>query len=116
MNEQSDDTTQHLPVSPSPKRLHRSSDQKLFLGVCGGLAEYFDIDPTIVRLAFVIGTLLVGSSILLYVLLALIMPAEPMLDAHPREAARSTVDEAAAELQRLADRTVAETKRVLGRR
>lgn len=56
------------------KRLTKSRDAKI-AGVCGGIAEYFGIDPTIVRVGYMIFTFVgVGSPILLYFLLAIIMP------------------------------------------
>ena len=55
------------------KKLTRSEDRKL-LGVCGGIAEYFELDPTIVRLLLVLFCLLGGSGILAYIISALIMP------------------------------------------
>jgi phage shock protein C len=90
----------HSEPPPAPKRLQRSADNKLLLGVCGGLADYFDADPTLVRIAFVLVALLAGTGALLYVALVLIMPSPAMADAHPRDAARSTLDEAQAELRR----------------
>lgn len=87
-----------------PKRLYRSSDDRMLLGVCGGLGEYFDIDATIIRVVFVIGAFLWLSGVILYAVLAIIMPSEDKLDVHPREAARSTVDEAMIESRRAANR------------
>ena len=55
------------------KRLTRSDD-KMIGGVCAGLAEYLDIDPTIVRIVWVLMVLFAGFGILLYVILWLIMP------------------------------------------
>lgn len=56
------------------KRLTKSNDAKI-AGVCGGIAEYFNIDPTLVRVGYMIFTFVgVGSPILLYFLLALIIP------------------------------------------
>ncbi len=55
------------------KKLQRSADTKIF-GVCGGLGEYFDIDPTIVRIIFLIALVTFGTGLLLYLLLALVMP------------------------------------------
>lgn len=55
------------------KKLIRSEDRKL-LGVCGGIAEYFELDPTIVRLLWVLFCLLGGSGILAYIIAELIMP------------------------------------------
>ena len=57
------------------KRLTRSGD-KMVGGVCAGLAEYLDIDPTIVRIVWVLMVLFAGFGILLYVILWLIMPKQ----------------------------------------
>ena len=59
------------------KRLYRSSDDRMIAGVCAGLAEYMDIDPTLVRLAMVLFTLVGGSGILIYVIAWIIMPERP---------------------------------------
>jgi phage shock protein C len=59
--------------APAP-RLYRSATEKVIGGVCGGLAAYFKIDPTIVRLAFVVFALAGGASILLYILLWIAVP------------------------------------------
>lgn len=55
------------------KKLVKGSDKWIF-GVCSGIANYFDLDPTIVRVLFVLFALLVGSGILAYLVLAIIMP------------------------------------------
>lgn len=56
------------------KKLMKSRDKKI-AGVCGGIAEYFNIDPTLVRIAFVIGTIATqGSFLLAYFILAVVMP------------------------------------------
>jgi phage shock protein PspC (stress-responsive transcriptional regulator) len=104
------------PPRPEPKRLQRSASDKLLLGVCGGLAEYFDADPALVRVLFALGVLLAGGGILLYAALALIMPSEQMADAHPRDAARATLDEAQTELRRGADQLKDWVNGMLGRR
>ena len=56
-------------------RLRKSSREKMLFGVAGGLADYFDIDPVIVRIFFVCISLLVGTGFLVYVALAIIMPS-----------------------------------------
>ena len=56
------------------KRLYKSAIDKKLCGVCGGLAEYFDIDSTIVRLAWVLFTALGGSGIIAYIIAALVIP------------------------------------------
>lgn len=59
------------------KRIYRSQDERMLAGVAGGLAEYFDIDPTLVRLAWALGALVTGPvALLLYGLCALIIPRE----------------------------------------
>ena len=68
------------------KRLTRSQSEKMVAGVLGGLATYFDIDPTLVRLGFVVLVFAgVGSPVLAYVVLWLIMPLEGREDPTPRE-------------------------------
>jgi phage shock protein C len=58
------------------KRLQRSRTEKMIGGVCGGFAEYFNVDPTLVRVIWVAMTLIVGIGILLYLILWLVMPLE----------------------------------------
>ena len=56
------------------KRLYRSKKDKLLAGVCGGLAEYFDVDPSLVRLATVLLCLYAGTGLLVYIIAAIIIP------------------------------------------
>ena len=56
------------------KRFTRSRRDKKIAGVCGGLAQYFDIDATLVRVVFVLLALFSGGGLLLYVILWLVMP------------------------------------------
>ena len=60
------------------KKLYKSNTNKMLEGVCGGIAEYFGIDPTIVRLAWVIFCALGGSGILAYIIAAIIIPSAPL--------------------------------------
>jgi phage shock protein PspC (stress-responsive transcriptional regulator) len=59
------------------KRLYRSRNDRTLAGVCAGIAEYYGWDPTMVRVAWVILTLLGGSGILLYLIMWLVMPEAP---------------------------------------
>ena len=59
------------------KKLYKSSTDKTIAGECGGIAEYFNIDSTLVRLAWVVFCLLGGSGLLAYIIAALIMPDRP---------------------------------------
>ncbi len=58
------------------KKLYKSSSQKMIAGVCGGIAEYLNLDPTLVRLIFVAISMLGGSGLLAYIVAAIIMPEE----------------------------------------
>ncbi len=59
------------------KKLYKSSTDKKIVGVCGGIAEYFNIDSTLVRLGWVVFCALGGSGLLAYIIAALIMPDRP---------------------------------------
>lgn len=59
------------------KRLYKSRTDRMVDGVCGGIAEYFGLDATLVRIGWVFLTLLGGSGILLYILAMIVMPASP---------------------------------------
>ena len=56
------------------RKLYRAEEGKMIAGVCAGLAEYFAIDPTLVRLAWVLFCALGGSGVLAYIICALIIP------------------------------------------
>ncbi len=58
----------------SPKRLERSNQNRMISGVCGGIGEYFNIDPTIIRLLWVVFCIAGGSGILAYIIAAIIIP------------------------------------------
>lgn len=58
------------------KNLYRSSRNKMISGVCGGIAEYFGIDPTLVRLGLVLLTALGGAGVLAYIVLAIVVPSD----------------------------------------
>jgi phage shock protein C len=55
-------------------KLYKSNSNKMIAGVCGGIAEYFNVDPTLVRLGWVIFALFAGSGILAYIIFALVIP------------------------------------------
>ena len=57
------------------KRIYKADDGKIF-GVCKGIAEYFDIDPTLVRLAWAVLICCFGTGFFLYILCALILPSK----------------------------------------
>jgi len=60
-----------------PKKLYRSRTNRMLAGVCAGLGNFFGIDPTVVRLVFVAGTILgFGSFVLIYLVLFIVVPEE----------------------------------------
>jgi len=58
------------------RRLYRSRDNRMIAGVCAGLAEYVDIDQTIVRLLFVLGLFAGGATFWAYLVMMLVVPEE----------------------------------------
>ena len=60
-----------------PKRLYRSTKNRRLCGVCGGIGDYFNIDPVIVRLLWILFTLAGGGGIIAYIIACLIVPEEP---------------------------------------
>jgi len=59
------------------KKLYRSPNDKILGGVCGGFAEYFEVDSTLVRLIFILVTIFGGAGIIIYILFWLLMPKNP---------------------------------------
>lgn len=62
------------------KNLYRSEDNKVIFGVCGGLGEYFEVDPTLIRLGVVLFSMAGGSGLLAYLIAAIVMPKQVMID------------------------------------
>jgi phage shock protein PspC (stress-responsive transcriptional regulator) len=65
------------------RRLYRCRHDRWLAGVAGGMAEYFEIDPTIVRVLWILSAFFGGVTILVYIILAFVMPPEPMPLASP---------------------------------
>ena len=59
------------------KKLYRSTDDRWLVGVCGGIGEYFDIDPTVIRIVFVLAAFIFGGGLWIYIILWIIMPLNP---------------------------------------
>jgi phage shock protein C len=72
-------TEQPVSGEKPPRRLYRSRLNRKIFGVCGGLADYFETDVTIVRLLFIVSAFLsAGITILAYLILAVVIPEEPL--------------------------------------
>ncbi len=64
----------------TPKKLYRSTENKMFSGVCGGIANYFNFDPTILRILWVVLSFFLGffiGGMLIYIIVAMIIPKDP---------------------------------------
>ena len=85
------------------KKLFRSETNKVIGGIAGGLGEYFDVDPTIIRLAFVLITLAGGSGVLIYLILWLIIPPLNKADTLNEETIRLNANEIKDKANLLAD-------------
>jgi phage shock protein C len=70
-----------------PRKLYRSRTQRMVAGVCGGLAEYFNVDTTVIRVLFLVLTLFGGSGLVVYVVMWILVPdaskAPPTTSAPP---------------------------------
>jgi phage shock protein C len=65
-------------MTTEKKKLYRSRSDSMVAGVCGGLGEYFGIDSTLIRLVFVVATILGGHGILAYLICLILIPLEPV--------------------------------------
>src|SRR2546423_11865400 len=70
------DETTTQPEGPQPRRLMRSSSDRVFLGVAGGLGRYFGVDPVLFRIGFALSILFGGLGALAYLLLAVFVPTD----------------------------------------
>jgi len=83
------------------KRLYRSSSDRMIWGVCGGVAEYFRMDPTIVRIIAVLLIFANGLGILAYIILAMVVPLEKSGAATAQDAIKENVEEMAGTAKKL---------------
>ena len=75
------------------KRLYRSKSDRMIWGVCGGLAKYFDVDPTLIRIIAVLSIFISGAGIIAYIILAIVVPSESSKAAEPKDAIKENVEE-----------------------
>ncbi len=68
---------------PRAQRLYRSRKEKMVAGVCGGIAQYFNVDPVIVRVAAVALAVCTGVGLLAYIILAIVVPERPIDEPEP---------------------------------
>jgi phage shock protein C len=70
------------PQGAVPKRLYRSNTDRMIAGVAGGFAEYFNLDPAIIRILFVLLLLFEGGGLVIYLILWLVLPTHKRALAH----------------------------------
>ena len=69
--------TYNLLGGTMKKRIYRSRDERMIWGVCGGIAQYFDVDPTLIRIIAVLTLFFACTGILIYIILTIVIPLEP---------------------------------------
>ncbi len=72
-------------MSTEVKKLYRSREERMIAGVAGGVGDYTGIDPTVVRLLFVLAVVFGGSGLLIYLAMLILVPEEPLGDAKDAE-------------------------------
>ena len=77
---------------PAPKQLYRTETNQVIAGVAGGLGEYFEIDPVLIRVLFILLTVMGGSGILLYILLWLVLPEKSKVSLSTEETMRQNAE------------------------
>lgn len=66
-----------MSANDRPRRLYRSRSNRYIAGVCGGVAEYFGWDPTLIRLLTLASLILPGTQVIVYIIAWVVMPNEP---------------------------------------
>ena len=67
-------------MSAEYRKLYRSRNDRIISGVCGGLGEFFGIDPTLIRIIFILLLIFGGSGLIIYLVMLLIVPEEPLAE------------------------------------
>lgn len=75
------------------KKLYRSETNRVLAGVAGGLGEYFNVDPLLLRLIFILLTVFGGGGVLIYVILWILIPCESCVDKTSEETIRQNAEE-----------------------
>lgn len=75
------------------KRLSRSDRDKIIAGVAGGLGEYFNVDPNIIRILFILMAVFGGSGLIIYIVLWLILPSKSKASENSQDAIRSNIED-----------------------
>lgn len=92
------------------QKLYRSEDNRMIAGVCGGLAEYLNIDPSIVRLIFVLIILYGGSGLLVYLILWIILPVKSSINLPSEKVVAENTEEIKKSAKGIAKKVKSDTK------
>lgn len=96
MTEAKKEKTTHSSTSKGSRSeggLYRSETSRIIAGVAGGLGEYFNVDPTIIRVLFVLMAVFGGSGLIIYFVLWLILPSRASLSKDPQDTIRSNIED-----------------------
>jgi len=93
------------------RKLYRSNKNRVFFGVCGGIGEFFEIDPVIVRIIFVILAIWAGGGLILYIILLFLIPEEPSKGEKSSEDVKERVESTAQEIKDRAEEFAEEIKK-----
>lgn len=72
-------------MSNDVKKFYRSTTERMLGGVCGGLGKYLGMDPTVVRLLFILFGFMGGSALLVYIIMLIVVPEEPLQFTDPTD-------------------------------
>lgn len=86
------------------RRLYRSKDNRMLDGVCAGLGDYFEVDPTLVRVGFIVLLFFNGIGLIAYIILALIVPREPVPAGSVGQPLKESANESAQTAENLGER------------
>jgi phage shock protein PspC (stress-responsive transcriptional regulator) len=75
------------------KKLYRSETDKIIAGVCGGIAEYLNIDSAIIRIIFILASISEGFGLMLYIILWVVLPTKENIDKKPDEVIQENTEE-----------------------
>lgn len=93
------------------KKLFRSETDKMIGGVCGGLAQYFNIDSTIVRLIFALIVIYGGTGLILYIILWIVVPSESQIKASSEEVVKKNTEEIKEKVVSAVNKVKSDTKK-----
>lgn len=79
--------------NPTPSQLYRSSTNRMIGGVAGGLGEYLNIDPTIIRIGFILLTLLNGIGVVIYLVMWVLIPTASQMGLEPNSRMKGNIEE-----------------------